>query len=73
MTFLPKAEILSLEELDRLCGAFVAAGVRKLSLAGGEPLVRRNVTSLVRGLSRHLVSGRLDEFENGPPNRTLCL
>jgi cyclic pyranopterin phosphate synthase len=62
MTFLPKAEILSLEELDRLCSAFVAAGVRKLRLTGGEPLVRRNVMSLVRGLSRHLASGVLDEL-----------
>jgi cyclic pyranopterin phosphate synthase len=62
MTFLPKAEILSLEELERLCGAFVASGVRKLRLTGGEPLVRRNVMSLVRGLSRHLASGALDEL-----------
>jgi cyclic pyranopterin phosphate synthase len=62
MTFLPKAEILSLEELDRLCSAFVASGVRKLRLTGGEPLVRRNVMSLVRGLSRHLASGALDEL-----------
>jgi len=62
MTFLPKAEILSLEELDRLCSAFVASGVRKLRLTGGEPLVRRNVMSLVRALSRHLASGALDEL-----------
>ena len=62
MTFLPKAEILSLEELDRLCSAFVAEGVRKLRLTGGEPLVRRNVMSLVRSLSRHLDSGALDEL-----------
>src|ERR671939_499163 len=62
MTFLPKAEILTLEELDRLCSAFVAKGVRKLRLTGGEPLVRRNVMSLVRALSRHLASGALQEL-----------
>ena len=62
MTFLPKAEVLSLEELDRLCSAFVRKGVRKLRLTGGEPLVRRNVMSLVRNLSRHLASGALDEL-----------
>ncbi|MBL8675404.1 MAG: GTP 3',8-cyclase MoaA, partial [Rhodospirillales bacterium] len=61
MTFLPKAEVLSLEELERLCGAFVRLGVRKLRLTGGEPLVRKNVMSLVRGLSRHLGNG-LDEL-----------
>jgi GTP 3',8-cyclase len=62
MTFLPKADLLTLEELDRLCSAFVARGVRKLRLTGGEPLVRRNVMSLVRSLSRHLKSGALDEL-----------
>jgi GTP 3',8-cyclase len=62
MTFLPKAELLTLEELDRLCSAFVAKGVRKLRLTGGEPLVRRNVMSLVNSLSRHLRSGALDEL-----------
>lgn len=62
MTFLPKADLLTLEELDRLCSAFVAKGVRKLRLTGGEPLVRRNVMSLVRSLSRHLRSGALDEL-----------
>jgi cyclic pyranopterin phosphate synthase len=61
MTFLPKAEILSLEELDRLCGAFIRLGVRKLRLTGGEPLVRKNVMGLVRSLSRHLGRG-LDEL-----------
>src|ERR1700760_2159357 len=60
MTFLPKAQILSLEELDRLCAAFVARGVRKLRLAGGEPLVRRGIMTLMHSLSRHLRSGRLD-------------
>jgi cyclic pyranopterin phosphate synthase len=62
MTFLPKADLLTLEELDRLCSAFVAKGVRKIRLTGGEPLVRRNVMSLVRSLSRHLGSGALDEL-----------
>jgi cyclic pyranopterin phosphate synthase len=62
MTFLPKADLLSLEELDRLCSAFIAKGVRKLRLTGGEPLVRRNVMSLIRSLSRHLRSGALDEL-----------
>ncbi len=62
MTFLPKAEILSLEELERLCGAFVRLGVRKLRLTGGEPLVRRNIMNLFHGLSRHLESGDLDEL-----------
>jgi GTP 3',8-cyclase len=62
MSFLPKAEILSLEELDRLCSVFVRRGVRKLRLTGGEPLVRRNVMTLVRGLGRHLQSGALDEL-----------
>src|ERR1700749_3563007 len=62
MTFLPKADLLTLEELDRLCSAFIARGVRKLRLTGGEPLVRRNVMSLVRSLSRHLKSGALHEL-----------
>lgn len=62
MTFLPKADLLTLEELDRLCSAFIAKGVRKLRLTGGEPLVRRNVMSLVRSLSRHLSSGALREL-----------
>src|SRR3984957_7701351 len=62
MTFLPKADLLTLEELDRLCSAFLARGGRKLRLTGGEPLVRRNVMSLVRSLSRHLKSGSLEEL-----------
>ncbi|MAF95790.1 MAG: GTP 3',8-cyclase MoaA [Rhodospirillaceae bacterium] len=62
MTFLPKADVLSLEELDRLCSAFVRKGVKKLRITGGEPLVRRNILSLFRNLSRHLISGDLKEL-----------
>jgi cyclic pyranopterin phosphate synthase len=62
MTFLPKAEILTLEELDRLCSAFVRLGVRKLRLTGGEPLVRREVIKLVRALGRHVAGGALQEL-----------
>jgi len=62
MTFLPKAEILSLEELDRVCSAFVRLGVKKLRLTGGEPLVRKNVMSLFRSLGRHLETGALEEL-----------
>jgi len=61
MTFLPRAELLTLEEIDRLASAFIARGVRKLRLTGGEPLVRRNLMSLVRSLSRHL-GAHLDEL-----------
>jgi len=62
MSFLPKADILTLEELDRVCSAFIDCGVTKLRLTGGEPLVRRNIMSLVESLSRHLKSGRLKEL-----------
>ena len=62
MTFLPKSEILSLEELDRVCSAFVSLGVRKLRLTGGEPLVRRDIMTLFKSLGRHLKSGALDEL-----------
>jgi cyclic pyranopterin phosphate synthase len=62
MTFLPKRDLLTLEELDRLCTAFVDKGVRKLRLTGGEPLVRRNIMSLVRSLGRHIESGKMDEL-----------
>lgn len=62
MTFLPKRELLTLEELDRLCSAFVSLGVKKLRLTGGEPLVRRNLMSLIRSLGRHLDSGALEEL-----------
>ena len=62
MTFLPKKDLLTLEELDRLCSAFVEKGVRKLRITGGEPLVRRNVMQLFKDLSRHLESGALEEL-----------
>lgn len=62
MTFLPKKDLLSLEELDRLCTVFIEKGVRKLRLTGGEPLVRKNIMHLVRQLSRHLESGALEEL-----------
>ncbi len=62
MTFLPKKNVLSLEELDRMCSAFVAKGVRKLRITGGEPLVRRGIMSLFHALGRHLKSGDLDEL-----------
>src|SRR5271156_4542483 len=61
MNFLPKRDVLSLEELDRLCAAFVGLGARRIRITGGEPLVRRNVMSLFHGLSRHLAVGTLDE------------
>jgi GTP 3',8-cyclase len=62
MTFLPKRDLLSLEELDRLCSAFIAQGVRKIRLTGGEPLVRKGIMTLVESLSRHLQSGALEEL-----------
>ncbi|MFQ5985270.1 MAG: GTP 3',8-cyclase MoaA [Alphaproteobacteria bacterium] len=62
MTFLPKAEVLTLEELDRLCTAFVGLGVRKLRLTGGEPLVRRDIMWLLESLGWHLTIGELDEL-----------
>jgi len=62
MTFLPKRDLLTLEELDRLCTAFIDKGVKKLRLTGGEPLVRKNIMSLFRALSRHLTSGALEEL-----------
>jgi cyclic pyranopterin phosphate synthase len=62
MAFLPKAELLTLEELDRLCTTFVRRGVRHLRLTGGEPLMRRDMMALVRRLSRHLDSGMLEEL-----------
>ena len=62
MTFLPKAELLSLEELDRLCSAFVRLGVRKLRITGGEPLVRRGIITFFEAMRRHLDSGALSEL-----------
>ncbi|MBI05999.1 MAG: GTP 3',8-cyclase MoaA [Rhodospirillaceae bacterium] len=62
MSFLPKKELLSLEELDRLCSTFVALGVRKLRISGGEPLVRRGIMTLIHRLGRHLETGALDEL-----------
>jgi GTP 3',8-cyclase len=62
MQFLPKRDLLTLEELDRLCGVFIDRGVRKLRITGGEPLVRRDIMHLFRRLSRHLTSGALDEL-----------
>lgn len=60
--FLPKADLLTLEELDRLCTVFIKRGVRKLRVTGGEPLVRRDIMSFFRSISRHLESGILDEL-----------
>jgi GTP 3',8-cyclase len=62
MAFLPKADLLTLEELDRLCSVFIAKGVSKLRLTGGEPLVRRGIMTLFESLSRHLKSGALKEL-----------
>ena len=62
MSFLPKADLLTLEELDRLCSAFISRGVKKLRLTGGEPLVRKGIMTLVESLSRHLKSGALEEL-----------
>src|SRR5471032_939927 len=62
MVFLPKAEVLTLEELDRIASAFVGLGTRKLRITGGEPLVRKGVMGLFQNLSRHLKSGALDEI-----------
>jgi cyclic pyranopterin phosphate synthase len=61
MQFLPKRELLTLEELDRLCSAFIGMGLRKLRITGGEPLVRRDIMSFFRAVSRHLGNG-LDEL-----------
>jgi cyclic pyranopterin phosphate synthase len=62
MNFLPKKDVLTLEELDRLCSAFIGLGTRKIRVTGGEPLVRRDIMKLFRSLSRHLESGALDEL-----------
>lgn len=62
MTFLPKSEVLSLEELDRLCSAFVRRGVNKLRITGGEPLVRKDIMTFFRAMGRHVASGALQEL-----------
>ena len=62
MTFLPKADLLTLEELDRLCSAFVRMGVQKLRITGGEPLVRKGILTFFEAMSRHLASGALQEL-----------
>jgi GTP 3',8-cyclase len=62
MEFLPKAELLSLEELDRLCSAFIGLGVEKLRITGGEPLVRKGIMTFFRAMSRHLETGALKEL-----------
>lgn len=62
MTFLPKKDLLTLEELDRLCSAFVSQGIRKIRVTGGEPLVRRGIMGFFESMSRHLESGALDEL-----------
>ncbi|MBO34106.1 MAG: GTP 3',8-cyclase MoaA [Rhodospirillaceae bacterium] len=62
MNFLPKPDLLSLEELDRICRAFIRRGVDKIRLTGGEPLVRRNIMSLIRSLGNHIASGKLKEL-----------
>ena len=62
MTFLPKKELLTLEELDRMCSTFIRLGVRKLRITGGEPLVRRDIMTFFRAMKRHLDSGELREL-----------
>ena len=62
MTFLPRRELLTLEELDRLCSTFIEMGTRKIRITGGEPLVRRDIMELFRSLSRHLEAGTLQEI-----------
>ncbi|MGB0912377.1 MAG: radical SAM protein, partial [Phaeobacter italicus] len=62
MTFLPKKDLLTLEELDRMCSTFVGMGVEKLRITGGEPLVRRDIMTFFRAMTRHLDSGALKEL-----------
>ena len=62
MTFLPKADLLTLEELDKLCTTFINLGIEKLRITGGEPLVRKNIMSFLSSISRHLISGKLKEL-----------
>ena len=75
MTFLPKKDLLSLEELDRVCSAFIEKGVKKLRLTGGEPLVRKGIMTLVESLGRHLALGRAggtDAHHQRQPARETC-
>src|SRR5215471_12517522 len=62
MNFLPKAEVLSLDELERICRAFIRLGIRKIRLTGGEPLVRRDIMQLIRNLGGCLGKGEFDEL-----------
>src|SRR5579871_6209404 len=62
MTFLPKRDLLSLEELERVCAAFIRKGVKRIRITGGEPLVRRDMMTLMRKLGTRLGSGGLDEL-----------
>mgnify|MGYP001341036166 FL=1 len=62
MQFLPKKDLLTLEELDKVCSVFVEMGIKKIRITGGEPLVRRNILSFFEGISRHLISGALSEL-----------
>ncbi|WP_370250916.1 GTP 3',8-cyclase MoaA, partial [Nioella sp.] len=62
MTFLPKKELLTLEELDRMCSTFIRLGVKKLRITGGEPLVRKGIMTFFNAMTRHLESGALDEL-----------
>ena len=62
MNFLPKADLLTLEELDKMCTAFISQGVEKLRITGGEPLVRRNIMEFFNSISRHLKTGALKEL-----------
>ena len=62
MTFLPKKELLTLEELDRMCSTFIGLGVEKLRITGGEPLVRRGIMTFFDSMTRHLESGALKEL-----------
>ena len=62
MTFLPKRDLLTLEELDRMCSTFVDLGVRKLRITGGEPLVRKGIMTFFNAMTRHIEAGNLDEL-----------
>ena len=62
MEFLPKRELLTLEELDRMCSTFIRLGVEKLRITGGEPLVRREIMTFFNAMGRHLDAGRLKEL-----------